>query len=191
MRHQRLRWPLDHVPPASTCRRPRPAVRTRRGSLMVRAEHDSRRDVPLYARALGCVHTAHGSIGCRWVVSLRHQRLRCPLDHVQPACTCRRPRPAVRTTCGPLMVRAEHDSRRACLLVLSAASSLPHGTCSRLSVGREFAASEIALLTASCAARLHVPCATSCRADDVWVAYLQRRRAFSPLSQVRRAISRV
>ena len=36
------------------------------------------------------------------------------LDRVQPACTCRRPRRAVRTSRHPLRVRAELDSRLAC-----------------------------------------------------------------------------
>ena len=48
-------------------------------------------------------------------MSWRHERLVRVVDRVQPACTCRRPRPAVRTTRQALVVRAELDSGRACI----------------------------------------------------------------------------
>ena len=52
----------------------------------------------------------------------------------------------------------------------------PHGTCIRLRVARELAASALTKHVGSCAARLHVPSATCCRADDTSSAQCSSRR---------------
>jgi hypothetical protein len=81
------------------------------------------------------------------------------LDRARPACTCRRPRPAVRTTRQALTVRAEVDSRRAW-----------YGRLCVQVVARELAACALGKHVGSCAARLHVPSTTSCRADDTSIS---------------------